>query len=91
MAVQKEMDTSITGVFSLEDKNYFPILKIGSKGIIVKLVQCALICNGLFLENDGADGDYGPITSNAVIQFQRVKMLEMDGECGPLTAYKLFN
>lgn len=91
MAIQDEIHVSITGSFSVDNKNYFPILKNGSKGIIVKLVQCALICNELFIGNDGADGDYGNKTSNAVIQFQRVKMLDMDGECGPETAYKLFN
>ena len=91
MAIQDEIHVSITGSFTIDDKSYFPILKNGSKGIIVKLVQCALICNELFIGNDGADGDYGNKTSNAVIQFQRVKMLDMDGECGPETAYKLFN
>ena len=91
MAIQDEIHVSITGSFTIDDKSYFPILKNGSKGIIVKLVQCALICNELFIGNDGADGDYGNKTSNAVIQFQRVKMLEMDGECGPETVYKLFN
>lgn len=91
MAIQDEIHVSITGSFTIDDKSYFPILKNRSKGIIVKLVQCALICNELFIGNDGADGDYGNKTSNAVIQFQRVKMLDMDGECGPETAYKLFN
>lgn len=91
MAIQDEIRVSVNGTFSIEDKKHFPVLKNGSKGIIVKLVQCALICNGLFIGNDGADGDYGSKTSNAVIQFQRVKMLDMDGECGPETAYKLFN
>ena len=62
-----------------------------AKGIIVKLVQCALICNDLFIGNDGADGDYGNRTANAVSQFQREMNLLDDGECGPETAYKLFN
>lgn len=91
MAVQKEIGADITGIFSVNDKYLFPILKNGYRGIIAKLTQCALICNGLSVGYDGADGDYGNNTANAVIQFQRVKMLEMDGECGPETAYKLFN
>lgn len=91
MAVQKELNMPSTGIFSMEDKNKFPVLKIGRKGIVVKLVQCALICNDLFIGNDGADGDYGNRTANAVAQFQREMNLLADGECGPETAYKLFN
>ena len=91
MSVQKELGTQITGVFSINDKNKFPILKNGKKGFIVRLVQCGLICFGLSVGSDGADGDYGNNTANAVKQFQRVKYLIIDGECGPETAYKLFN
>ena len=54
-------------------------------------MQCGILCFGLSVGNDGADGDYGSNTANAVKKFQRVKFLEIDGECGPETAYKLFN
>ena len=91
MAVQKEIGVNITGEFSLKDKDKFPILKNGAKGSVVKLVQCGLICFGLSVGSDGADGDYGNNTANATKQFQRVKFLIIDGECGPETAYKLFN
>lgn len=91
MSVQKELGKNVTGQFSLSDKKGFPILKIGYVGIIAKLVQCGILCFGLSVGNDGADGDYGSNTANAVKKFQRVKFLEIDGECGPETAYKLFN
>lgn len=91
MSVQKELGKAVTGQFSLSDKNSFPILKMGYRGIIAKLVQCGLLCFGLSVGHDGADGDYGSHTANAVKQFQRVKFLTIDGECGPETAYKLFN
>ena len=91
MSVQKELGKNITGQFSLSDKNSFPILKIGYRGVIAKLVQCGILCFGLSVGNDGADGDYGSNTANAVKKFQRVKFLEIDGECGPETAYKLFS
>ena len=90
-AVQKEIGAKITGKFIENDKNKFPILKNGKKGIVVKLAQCGLICNGFSVGSDGADGDYGRNTSNAVKKFQRIKFLIIDGECGPETAYKLFN
>lgn len=90
-AIQENIGVEITGIFSLNDKYKFPILKNGKTGNLVKLVQCGLICQGLSVGLDGADGDYGRNTTNAVKQFQRVKFLEIDGECGPETAYKLFN
>jgi len=91
MSVQKELGVDINGNFSLYNKKKFPILTKRYKGSLVKLVQCALICNGFSVGKDGADGDYGQNTANAVKKFQRIKYLEIDGECGPETAYKLFN
>lgn len=59
------------------------VLKIGSKGDDVKLIQDKL---GVF-----ADGDFGKITQKAVIDFQRANHLTVDGIVGINTWNKLFS
>ncbi len=54
-----------------------PLLKIGDKGDDVKVVQEAL---GIT-----ADGDFGPVTKNAVVAFQKKKGLYADGIVGKQT------
>ena len=58
-------------------------LRIGDHGLDVQLVQDALRTQG-FLSGK-ADGDFGPMTANAVIAFQRAKGIGIDGEVGPQT------
>ena len=91
MSVQKEIGRDIDGIFGYNDKYKFPILKFGAEGSIVKLVQCMLICKKYWIGSDGADGEYGVNTKNAINRFQVRESLFVDGECGPETAYKLFN
>lgn len=62
-----------------------PTLRKGSKGSAVKEMQEKLILHGFSLPRYGADGDFGAETDTAVRNFQRVKRLEVDGICGPLT------
>ena len=54
-----------------------PTLRNGSSGPDVRLLQTCL--------NLGPDGDFGPMTENAVVDYQRVKGLEDDGIVGPTT------
>lgn len=61
------------------------ILRRGSKGIEVRKLQENLINLGYSVGPDGADGDFGRNTYNAVVKFQRDHNLEADGEAGPLT------
>lgn len=91
MALQGLLGTPITGTFNAQDKRKFPILKNGAFNEVVCLVQCELICHTLSVGPDGADGVYGNNTINAVKQFQWAYFLEVDGECGPNTAEKLFS
>ena len=91
MAVQKEMGRENTGEFSLSDKKNFKLIKRGSSGNLVRLIQCMLICKGFSVGTDGADGDFGNNTLNSVKRFQTKNNLEIDGIVGPETAYKLFN
>ncbi len=58
-----------------------PVLRIGAKGNITKLLQEKLGVN--------ADGDFGQLTKQAVINFQYAKGLVADGVVGPKTWRKL--
>ena len=63
------------------------ILKKGCKGEDVRSLQKNLqkLGYGSLLEPDGADGDFGMNTYNAVVQFQMKHGLFVDGEAGPET------
>jgi peptidoglycan hydrolase-like protein with peptidoglycan-binding domain len=54
-----------------------PIIKKGSIGRAAKVWQTIIGVN--------ADGEFGPSTHKATIQFQRANGLEQDGEVGPMT------
>lgn len=54
-----------------------PIIKQGSVGRAAKVWQMIIGVN--------ADGEFGPNTHKATIQFQRANGLEQDGEVGPMT------
>jgi hypothetical protein len=60
-----------------EDFDAMPILKVGSKGSAVKILQKQL---GIT-----ADGDFGPKTKAAVIAFQEKHSLKAEGVVGPAT------
>lgn len=61
------------------------ILRRGDFGSAVKDMQEALIAKGYDCGPDGADGDFGANTEEALIEFQRDHGLEVDGEYGPLS------
>ena len=61
------------------------ILKKGSKGDAVKTMQTMLIACGFSCGPDGADGDFGKNTENAVKRFQRANGLKEDGVVGSAT------
>ena len=62
-----------------------PLLRRGSRGDAVRAAQYLMLCRGMTLPKYGADGEYGQETEDAVKEFQRLKGLEADGECGALT------
>lgn len=76
--------TKATNTINVANK---PTLKIGDKGDWVKVAQARLLVNGYQLE---VDGDFGPITKNAVIAFQASYGLVKDGIIGPKTWAKLY-
>lgn len=66
-----------------------PTLAKGSRGIPVLAMQAVLIARGFSCGPDGADGDLGANTEQAVKRFQVYYNLEADGICGNATWKKL--
>lgn len=64
-------------------------LKKGCKGEDVKALQILLIGNGCSCGACGADGSFGAATEVAVKEYQKKKILQVDGHVGPVTWSKL--
>ena len=69
----------------------YQTVRFGSEGDLVTIVQQALIDRGYNLGNAGADGDFGRMTVEAVMKFQRDKRgaKAPDGIVGPGTGADL--
>lgn len=76
------------GLFSLSLQNMALALKTGDRGSQVETLQTTLKTKGYF--NGPITGYYGPITAEAVQQFQRVNQLDTDGIAGPATQASLY-
>lgn len=61
------------------------------KSNLVWLIQAILICSGVSVGTDGADGKFGSQTLAGVKNFQRSKGLTVDGIVGPHTWRKLLS
>lgn len=69
-----------------------PLLSEGAISNTVKAAQILLIKRwGIYCGPDGDDGDFGPNTKKAVIQFQRKMSIDADGIIGMETWSKLIN
>lgn len=68
--------------------NYMTVLRPGSRGSLVELLQLALSRAGYF--SDTPDGIYGPRTENAVRRFQSANSLTPDGIAGAQTHAALY-
>ena len=76
------------GIFGSATRAAIPILRRGSRGALVYLLQSALFANGY---NPGSvDGIYGANTENAVRRFQKRVGLPVDGIAGPNTFRAMF-
>lgn len=60
------------------------LVKKGDKGVIVKWIQWHLVRKG-YLPWSQLDGDWGPITQNAVLAFQKANNLTTDAVVGSVT------
>jgi len=65
------------------------LLRVGSRGGAVRKVQQALVDAGFALPRFGVDGIFGRETRRAVVQFQTVFGLKVDGIVGPQTMGRL--
>lgn len=63
-----------------------PVLAKGSKGSWVQVMQTRLVQKGYKII---CDGDFGPVSQQALISFQGEAGIEKDGRCGPMTWAKL--
>jgi len=73
-----------------ENKPAYPgvVLRRGSQGDDVKLVQAKLASLGLTIT---VDGDFGPQTESVIMTFQHYMKIGVDGLVGPTTWAKLFS
>lgn len=89
-AIQKELGftgKNVDGIWGNMTAGAIKVLKRGSKGALVKLLQCLLVCNGY--KKAYVDGDYGVATEDAVEDVQRKNSLYVDGKAGKNTFAKL--
>lgn len=68
---------------------WLPLLKKGSTGAAVWTLQQLLTDMGY--DPKGVDGDFGPDTEDALMEYQRDHGLEADGECGKLSWTSIIN
>lgn len=90
--VQKLIGTSPDGIFGKNSKTAWGsrVVKKGSNGNLVRLVQMMLVCRGYSVGSAGCDGDCGAKTVAAIKSYQKKNGLSADGICGKNTAAKLF-
>ncbi|MFB2736508.1 peptidoglycan-binding domain-containing protein [Umezakia ovalisporum] len=63
-----------------------PILRFGSSGTSVRVLQRLLVSNGYAIR---VDGSFGPLTETAVKAFQNQRRVTVDGIVGPVTWQQL--
>ncbi|MDR0325984.1 MAG: N-acetylmuramoyl-L-alanine amidase [Oscillospiraceae bacterium] len=80
---------TIDGIFGPETRAATVNVRPGARGNMTFLIQAALFIRGFTDVNP--DGVFGPITENAVRQFQRAAGLNVDSIVGPNTQNALFN
>ncbi len=86
----RKVDNFVAIYLKPESKNY-PVLKKGSKGEYVKLLQSNLIKLRYDLGKWGVDGSFGAATEKAVKEFQKQNGLVVDGIVGEKTWGSLLN
>lgn len=81
-ALQKTLGLSADGIYGAKTNAAVKTLKIGSKGTLVKILQCFLVCHK---QKITADGAFGSKTEAAVKAVQKLYKLEADGIAGKQT------
>jgi len=77
----------VDGLFGNKTYTACVTIKKGAKNTLVYVLQGALICKGYQLK---LDGDFGPVTEDCTIQYQKTKGLVVDALAGRNTFKSLF-
>lgn len=86
-ALQKNIGVDADGIIGPITRGAIKVLRNGSFGNAVKILQCFLIKQG-YTDID-IDGEFGPLTEAAVKKFQAKAKIEVDGEAGKDTFTEL--
>ena len=81
-ALQKALGLDADGIYGAKTNAAVKTLRNGSSGILVKILQCLLICRNQQIK---ADGDFGAKTELAVKSVQRQFKIDNDGIAGKMT------
>ena len=81
-ALQKALGVAADGIYGTKTNAAVKTLRVGSKGTLVKILQCFLICHK---QKITADGAFGSKTKAAVKAVQTLYKLKADGIAGKLT------
>lgn len=73
---------TVDGIFGPRTRAAVPLLRRGSRGNLVYILQALLYVNGIRFALDGV---FGPATEDAVKQYQNRAKLPVDGIAGPQT------
>lgn len=77
---KREIAALVAAGITSADPVHYPVLRRGSEGASVELLQARLRMHGYPLT---LDGDFGPATDLAVRAFQKARGLSVDGIVGP--------
>jgi hypothetical protein len=77
-------DSSKVAPVNTPTKTLQPQIALGDKGAVVYKLQQLLVLKGRN-KTLKIDGEFGPLTENAVRDFQKTHGLGVDGVCGPAT------
>lgn len=86
-ALQKTLGVTADGVYGPVTNAAVKVLKKGSTGDLVKILQAFLVCNGY--KTAYVDGDFGSGTETALKSYQSKVGITADGEAGQQTFTKL--
>lgn len=82
-ALQKALGVEADGIYGVKTNAAVKLVRYGSKGQLVSVLQAFLVCHGY--KEAYVDGDFGNGTKNALTDYQRKYKLEVDGIAGQET------
>lgn len=82
-ALQKTLGVTADGIYGAKTNAAVKLVRYGSKGQLVSVLQAFLVCHGY--KEAYVDGDFGNGTKNALTDYQRKFKLEVDGIAGQET------